>query len=340
MWEPTLDRLAKGLATGATRRRLLGGLGSLGLTGLAAIGREQLRETPSSFAQEVDSEELSVIFLEQLAELVRTHTGSCEELRSKARQWHEEHREEIDRLRIEHADWSREQRVAHAELYEERREAAFEALRPILEECDFSPGPEGTETPVAIGNGFAKSGGLGAGLVAAGIADCGGDCMPNMVDCIDPAGVKAGITFSNCFGDCSECTACKSEADIEVYESSCMDHYPTYCAGPTIARTDATPEGGGGVIQDPWTPDYTLPACTVVVHEGKSCECDAICPISSADCGTFWVEVLGGGACSECWTSLCGSTSRCEQDCNANECCHQECSETDRAPITPPDGGP
>jgi hypothetical protein len=110
--------------------------------------------------------------------------------------------------------------------------------------------------------------------------------------------------------DCVVCTETGSAANGEV----CTEYWPQDCSRP---------EGN-------------ICAVGFNVNETDVC-CEKNCPMSTSDCALNAASAFFGDAeCGACMLSWCGSTSKCLEYCETNDCCDDACSS---AYVPPPPAG-
>lgn len=296
------DSLARGLAANGTRRGLLRGLSGLVGSGLAAVGLGQSGALARAL-QAADLEEQSVLLFEHMAAIADSHVGSCAELGEKIQRFMDEHADVFAQIKAEQEAWDRDRRVEHADAYGDRRWAASTKIIAARARCQHAVSSGTPGTPVATPESRARP--TTRGYRAA--QSCSQEVS---VACVNSeTGATEATTTAT--GDCDSsgnCTACIS--DFATFCSELTDPcQQTICTLTVSPVTPVTPSGDGGT------------GC-----------CDDACPQSTSDCMESGAGCTAGDSCSCCMTSWCGSTDRCDTNCETNACCDTPCSDS-------PDGG-
>jgi hypothetical protein len=125
-------------------------LGALAAAGFATTTFGKKRSFSRQFAAAADnSEEQSILLLEEFGRIAHEHDGTCDEMAAKTRAFQDQHADAIERMQIEQVAWPDDRLARHADTYGERRLVVVDQVNAAYERCQaLSPGGA-TGTPFA-----------------------------------------------------------------------------------------------------------------------------------------------------------------------------------------------
>lgn len=182
MQDRTFDRITKRLAVPPTRRGFLRGLGALATGGIAmtAFGKRRAFERAIAGTLE-DPDERGVLFIEEIARIAREQTGSCDDLHRTFQEFQEQYKDELAEIRAVESTWTKDHIRQNVIKYGARRQAAADAITPVMERCNPDDGASNSGMVQASSRdttNLASLLGMGMGATR-GLAQSGAGCSPD-----------------------------------------------------------------------------------------------------------------------------------------------------------------
>ena len=235
------DRFSRGLATGATRRRLIQVMAGSAAGGLGLVGvhsRALSQTALNARLADLDLEEQSIVLFEGLAGLADAHHDTCASLSDTFQRYLADNRTTFDAIKADQDGWDYAHRVAHAERYGDRVSEAAKRLDSARIRCQYVRGSDGTiATPAAnCGSGAIKTTSSNVlALAGQDSCDCDSICPQSGWDCTeDYIACAAG-------DDCSCCNTSYCH-----HHSECLNNCESNecCSSACSSGTPPPPPGG------------------------------------------------------------------------------------------------
>jgi hypothetical protein len=137
MTSSRIDRIARFMAVGASRRTVVKSISGGTLAGAAMLGG--MSRVSAAIGQDAAIGERSVLLYESMAETVGAVFGHCDDVVQALESFREENAELMTELEAEEASWTSEQRIEHHSAYHERMSQATAILQNAVTRCGFHP---------------------------------------------------------------------------------------------------------------------------------------------------------------------------------------------------------
>ena len=132
-----IDRFARFLAVGTSRRSVVKSISGGALAGAAMIGGVSLVSADGGEHSAIG--ERSVLMYELMAETISTEYGNCDSVAEAFTRFREQNSDLMSELEAESLTWTPEQRSEHRDVYGERIMRATSVVHSVATRCGFQP---------------------------------------------------------------------------------------------------------------------------------------------------------------------------------------------------------
>ena len=214
-----IDRFARFLAVGTSRRSVVKSISGGALAGAAVMGG--VSRVSADGGEHSAIGERSVLMYELMAETISTEYGNCDSVAEAFTRFREQNSDLMSELEAESLTWTPEQRSEHRDVYGERIMRATSVVHSVATRCGFQPDSTSriSEADLAEPTAAATTTGVRS-LMAQGTGTCH-DCNLQCV-CVDHP-----PTADECWGSAFACIGGSNGACCWL--GICMDFSVDFC---------------------------------------------------------------------------------------------------------------
>jgi hypothetical protein len=218
MYGSKIDRFARFLAVGTSRRSVVKSISGGALAGAAVIGGVSRVSAASERSAAGDQ---SVLMLELMALTLSEEYGNCDSVADAFDRFREQNLDLMSELEAETLTWTPEQRIEHRDAYADRISQATAVLQSVATRCGFQPDSTSriSEADMAEPTAGATTTGVKS-LMAQGTGSCH-DCNLQCV-CVDHP-----PTADECWGSAFACIGGSNGACCWL--GICIDFSVDFC---------------------------------------------------------------------------------------------------------------